>query len=239
MKAANLDLIQHVLSVPTMSFHEEGVATFVKWYSYALGLHLKEDKFGNLLVYNGSEPQGVMFNAHMDHPGFEVISSRSKNTLVAQWGKVDPRVCTGAKVIMYAGSGAVRARVGKRIAGRMNEGRPLFRLISQHRFAKGDFGHFDLPGFRMSRGRIFTRAADNLMSVAAILDLFTRLNASRLRVTGLFTRGEEAGFLGAFGAMETGIIPKRLPLIVLECSSARHAKVAIGDGPVIRVAISA
>ncbi len=235
MRAASLELIQHVLSIPTMSFHEEGIATFVKWYSYALGLHLKEDRFGNLLVYNGSEPQGVVFSAHMDHPGFEVVSSRGRSTVVAQWGKVDPALCTGAKVVMYAASGAVRARMGTMIARRKREGRPLFRLISRHRFARGDFGHFDLPSFRLSKGRIFTRAADNLMSVAAILELFTRLCGSRIRATALFTRGEEAGFLGAFGAMETGIIPRKLPLIVLECSSAKHAKVGVGDGPVIRV----
>lgn len=237
MKAASLGLVRRVLSVPTMSFHEEGIATFVKWYSYALGLHVKEDRFGNLLVFNGSKPQGVVFNAHMDHPGFEVVSvlSGGKNTLVAQWGKVDSALCCGAKVVMYSASGAVRARVDGKVAGQMHEGRPLFKLLSRHRFARGDFGHFDLPGFRLSKGRIFTRAADNLMSVAAILELFTRLHGSRVPATGLFTRGEEAGFLGAFGAMETGLIPKRLPLIVLECSSAKHGNVAIGDGPVIRV----
>ena len=87
----------------------------------------------------------------------------------------------------------------------------------------------------MKGNRIETRAADNLMSVAAILDMFTRLGNKAKGVCGLFTRGEEAGFLGAFGAMETGLIPKEAPLIVLECSSARHAKVGIGDGPVIRV----
>lgn len=232
-----LYLVEQVLSIPTMSFHEEGVATFVKWYSLALGLSVSEDKFGNILVRNGKKSSGITFTAHMDHPGFEVISSKGTSSEVALWGKVDPKVFSNSKVIVYTKSGTHRAKVGRQVSQKKYEGRPVFKMKTKFEVSKGDFGHFDLPSMRILNGRIYTRAADNLMSVAAILEMFTELMASKskAKVTALFTRGEEAGFLGAFVAMDSKLISKKYPLIVLECSSASHAKVKIGSGPVIRV----
>jgi putative aminopeptidase FrvX len=218
-----------------MSFHEEGVTTFVRWYAWGIGLSVKEDSYGNLLVYNGKKPQGPVFTAHMDHPGFEVVSTKGRKAHVVLWGKVEPEYFSGAKVIAYSNSGAHGGKVGSVVRGKKFEGRPLFSMTSKEPLTKGDYGHFDLPAVRMQGGKIYTRAADNLMGVAAILDMFTRMKSARTRAVGLFTRGEEVGFLGAFGAIESGLIPKDASLIVLECSSASHAKVAIGDGPVIRV----
>lgn len=235
MTEPNLDLIRNITNIPTMTFREDGVATFVKFYAMALGLKTKTDRFGNLLVWRGSKPSGVTFTAHMDHPGFEVIAGEEGSATIALWGKVDPKICEGAKAILYTAEGPKRVRVGKQSRGKKYFNRPLFIVQSEGMFAKGDFGHFDLPAFRTKGDRIETRAADNLMGVSAILDMFTRLGGKAKGVCGLFTRGEEAGFLGAFGAMETCLVSREAPLIVLECSSAKHAKVKIGEGPVIRV----
>lgn len=235
MTKPNLELVRSITNIPTMSFREDGVATFVKFYAMALGLKTKVDKFGNLLVWLGSKPGGVTFTAHMDHPGFEIVGGKEGSATIALWGKVDPKICEGAKAIFYTAEGPVRARIGKLEKRKKYLNRSLFSVKAKAKFAKGDFGHFDLPAFRLKGDRIETRAADNLMGVSAILDMFTRLGKKAKGVCGLFTRGEEAGFLGAFGAMDTGLIPAEAPLIVLECSSAKHAKVGIGDGPVIRV----
>jgi putative aminopeptidase FrvX len=235
MKLTNPELLGNVTAIPTMSFREDGVATFVRFYAMALDLKIKADRFGNVLVWRGSKPGGITFTAHMDHPGFEVVSSKGNAATIALWGKVDPAMCEGAKAVFYTAEGPVNVRLGKRTKGQTYFKRPLFTLQTKAGLDKGDFGHFDLPAFRVKGDRIETRAADNLMGVSAILDMFTRMGTKAKNVCGLFTRGEEAGFLGAFGAMETGLIPKEAPLIVLECSSARHAKVGIGDGPVIRV----
>lgn len=230
-----MTLIQQLLAIPTMSFHEEGIAAFVHWYALGIGLSVRRDRFGNVLVYHGARPSGVIFNAHMDHPGFEVVSSHRRAARVALWGKVDPRICQGARAVIHTATGSHRVRIGKRLQSYTAEGRPIFEVSSKHTFEQGDFGHFDLPAINMRGNLVYTRAADNLMSVAAILDFFTRLIETRFNAVGLFTRGEEAGFLGAFGAMDGAFIPKHMPLIVLECSSASHACVDIGAGPVIRV----
>lgn len=235
MTKPNLKLVRSVANIPTMSFREDGVATFVKFYAMALDLNTKVDKFGNVLVWRGSKPRGVTFTAHMDHPGFEVIDVKKGMATVALWGKVDPDMCVGAKAVIYTAEGPKRIRVGRREGNKKYLNRPLFSVKAEGKFSKGDFGHFDLPAFKVKGDRIETRAADNLMGVSAILDMFTRLGNKARGVCGLFTRGEEAGFLGAFGAMDGDIIPRESLLIVLECSSAKHAKVKIGGGPVIRV----
>lgn len=228
-------IVSTVLKLPTMSFHETAVTTFVRWYAAGLGLRVTSDRAGNLLVKYRGGRGGVTFCAHTDHPGFEVISSQGTRATVALWGKVDPRDFAGSKVTTYTDHGAVKGKIGRALS-KKHLGRICFPLKATAKVAKGDFGHYDLPGVRFRGDRIFARAADNLMGVSAILDLMTRLvkAKARVNVSGLFTRGEEAGFLGAFAAMESGLIPRRDPVIVLECSSAPAGKVNIGGGPVIR-----
>lgn len=232
-------ILESVLSLPTMSFHETAVSTFVKWYAAALSLDVKEDAAGNILVrYAGAgrKRPSVTFAAHMDHPGFEVVSIRGSRAVVAQWGKVDLKVVGGANVLFQGAEGPVRGRLSSKPLPRKHEGRATFALATKARLAAGDFGAFDLPRVRFAGGKIHALAADNLISVAAILDLMTRFvrGGARVNVSGLFTRGEEAGFLGAFAAMESKLIPRNDPLVVLECSSAAGGNVAVGKGPVVR-----
>jgi putative aminopeptidase FrvX len=236
MNQASKTLLEAVLNLPTMSFHETAVSTFVRWYATGLELDVEEDEAGNLLIkYRGGGKGGVTFAAHMDHPGFEVVSAKGKAGTVALWGKVDPKVFAGSDVIIQAEAGEIRGRIGK-ILPKKQLGRFCFSIKADEKIEKGDFGYYDLPGVKFSGDRISARAADNLMSVTAILDLMSRLVAkgARVNVTGLFTRCEEAGFLGAFAAMDADFIPRDDPLVVLECSSAAGGNCRIGDGPVIR-----
>lgn len=236
MRKNSKALLESVLNLPTMSFHETAVSTFVRWYATGLELDVEEDDAGNLLVrYRGGGKGSVTFTAHMDHPGFEVIRSKGKAGTVALWGKVDPKVFSGSDVIIQSEAGGIKGRIGK-VLPKKQLGRFCFSIKAGEVIANGDFGYYDLPGIKFSGDRISARAADNLISVTAILDLMTELVSKRTKVnvTGLFTRCEEAGFLGAFAAMENGFIPKGDPLVVLECSSAAGGNCRIGDGPVIR-----
>jgi len=237
MDGLSKTLIESVLSLPTMSFHETAVSTFVRWYSAGLGLPVREDKGGNLIVrYDGGKGASVTFTAHMDHPGFEVISARGKEGTVALWGKVDTKSFAGSRVVVHTSAGTVKARIGARPLANKHLTKPTFKIAAAAPIRRGDFGAYDLPRVNLKGGGIRAQACDNLVSVAAILDLLTRFakGGAKVRVTGLFTRGEEAGFLGAFAAMESNSIPKKDPLVVLECSSAKAGGVGIGGGPVVR-----
>ena len=238
MDALSRTMIESVVALPTMSFHETAVSTFIKWYAASVGLGIKEDRAGNILVtHRGGGRGGMTLAAHMDHPGFEVITAAGKRATVALWGKVKPKLFAGSKVRVNTAEGAVKGKIAKTILKKKYLGRQTFTLGAQGEIKKGDFGAFDLPALRIAGDTIRAIACDNLISVAAILDLLTRFVKGRagVNVAGLFTRGEEAGFLGAFAAMESGLIPKRDPLVVLECSSARGGGVYIGEGPVVRV----
>ncbi len=229
-------LLESVVSLPTMSFHETAVAAFVRWYAASVGIAVKEDRAGNILLTHKGGRGGVTFAAHMDHPGFEVVAAKGKRATVALWGKVAPKTFAGARVRVHTDDGPIRGKISKRILKKKHEGRFTFDLSAAGRVKRGDFGAFDVVPFKISGDRISALACDNLISVAAILDLMTRFakGKARVNVQGLFTRGEEAGFLGAFAAMESGLIPKGHPLVVLECSSAKGGGVEIGAGPVIR-----
>jgi endoglucanase len=231
------NLVESVLGLPTMSFFETAPATFVRCYAEGLGLEVLEDPVGNVIVNYGDKLKpGITFNAHLDHPGFEVVEAKGKTGRVALWGRVDSDCFRGAKVIIHTSEETVAGRILKGPLPEKHLGKNCFSIEAEKEIFAGDFGYYDLPAIKFSGDRIYARAADNLMSVAAILELLTRLveKKARARVTGLFTRGEEAGFLGAFGAMENKSVSKSAPLIVLECSSASGGGVSFGDGPVIR-----
>lgn len=237
MDGLSKTLVESILSLPTMSFHETAVSIFVRWYCAGLGLPVSEDKAGNLTVkYDGRGGGNVTFTAHMDHPGFEVIAAKGSSGTVALWGKVDTKTFSGSKVVVHTAEGPVKARIGTKPLAKKHLTKPTFRITAAAPIKAGDFGAYDLPKVSFAGGRIKALACDNLVSVAMILDIITRFakGGAKVRVTGLFTRGEEAGFLGAFAAMELKSISKKDPLIVLECSSARGGNVGIGDGPVVR-----
>ena len=237
MDKATKKLMESVLSLPTMSFNETAVSTFVKWYAAGLDLDISEDRAGNVIVkYLGGSKSGITFSAHMDHPGFEIIKAEGHEGIAALWGRVDTKFFSGSNVIVHAEDGPCKAKIGKPISGKKHFGKPCFHIKAKSEMSIGDFGHYDIPYITIKGDRISTLAADNLMGVSSILELMTRLVAKRAKVnvTGFFTRAEEAGFLGAFAAMESKSISKKDPLIVLECSSAPGGKVDIGGGPVIR-----
>ncbi|MFH1830436.1 MAG: M28 family peptidase [Pseudomonadota bacterium] len=238
MDGLSRTMLESVLSLPTMSFHETAVSTFIRWYCAGLGLPVEEDGAGNLIVrYRGkARDDNIIFTAHMDHPGFEVISATGPQGVVALWGKVDAKVFGGSKVVVYTADGQVKGRIGKRPLSKKHLSRLTFSIKTNGTFRKGDFGTYDVPSVKFQSGMIRALACDNMVSVSVILDLMTRFAKGRAKVNvaGLFTRGEEAGFLGAFAVMESKKISKQDPLIVLECSAAKGSAVDIGGGPVVR-----
>lgn len=69
------------------------------------------------------------------------------------------------------------------------------------------------------------------------MDLLKILVRKKVRadVRCLFTRAEEVGCVGCISFAEQNLLPKNIPIVVLECSSASAGNVQIGEGPVIRV----
>lgn len=98
------------------------------------------------------------------------------------------------------------------------------------------FAMWDLPACDVREGRIFSRACDDLIGCAAIVAMFHELErrGAETSVCGLFTRGEEVGFVGAMKLAAARPLPGDVVIVSLECSSEKGGPVKMGDGVIIR-----
>ena len=240
MKLAKVSqkLISDVVSIPTAPFQEHKVIGYVIRFCLKHGLKMKQDKVGNIFIRikRGRAKQPVVFTAHMDHPGFEVLSSKNGYAEVVILGGVNLDYFETAHVVIAEGDRLVRGVV----AGPLKKkwmGKPVFRVRTKDHVSRGTFGYYSLPGFRMKNEMIYTKSADNLAGTALLLDLLRSLRKKRSAcdVTVVLTRAEELGFIGAIHVADDRSISRKVPLIVVETSNAKAGGVLINGGPVIRV----
>lgn len=101
----------------------------------------------------------------------------------------------------------------------------------------GAYAMWDLPAFKVRKGRIYSRACDDLIGCTAIVAMLQELSESGAEAAcyGLFTRAEEVGFVGAIQLAQARALPKRVTIVSLETSSQRGGPVKMGQGVIIRV----
>lgn len=232
--------LRQILPLPTAPFHEDAVRERVLRLARERGLRRREDRAGNLLLEyrnpgRGSRPLG--FTCHMDHPGFEVVEARGRRARVRLLGGVDEKTLRGSRLVFAAGGRRVKAEtLSVKMAKDRRKEDTLLRVRSAEPLEPGQFGWFDLVTLSLARGRIRSKALDNVLSAALICALLDGLASAgtKAHVYGLFTVGEEVGFAGAMEAVKGRLMPRRLPLIVME-TSRELPSFEIGKGPVIRV----
>ncbi len=232
--------LREILPLPTAPFNEDAVRARVRRLAEERGLGIKEDRAGNLLLeYKnpGRRSKAVAFTCHMDHPGFEVMESRGRSAKVRLLGGVDEKTLKGSRLVFEDEGRRIKAEtLSVKMAKDRRKEDTVLRIKANEPLRPGQFGWFDLVPLSISRGRIRSKALDNLISAALICALLDDL-ASRKRkaqVYGLFTVAEEVGFAGAMEAVKGKLVPKKLPVIVME-TSRELPSFEIGKGPVIRV----
>ena len=236
-----MKLLRGVLSQPTAPFREDRIAALAFRFAGRVGLAAARDAHGNVLLrYQPLRRRGVahwVFTAHMDHPGFVTMRQRGRSVWTQFCGEVGREYFRGARVRLFAPGGDVRATVA---TVRRGNGSPWLtcrlELDKPAEVLPGVIGMWDLPAVRI-RGRVVSaRAVDDVAGVAAVLCAMGRIAARRPpgAVTALLTRAEEAGFVGALGACNTGQIPPAAQVIVIE-ASAQRSGARMGEGVVIRV----
>lgn len=259
---SDLGLLFDLLSQPTAPFREQQVAQFVREYLSREGIPHCVDRHGNVIVgvsgraqyeqlLSLSSPDPVrLYIAHMDHPGFHGLRWRGRE-LVAKWHGGSPvRHLAGARVWVADGQGfsgfgrlsnvklashgraldsATLQFVGRDAAGRRPQAQSLF----------GGFA-FRAPVWRVGQ-RIYTKAADDLVGVFAILKTARALQSRRKRglppFLGLLTRAEEVGFVGAIGHLDLGWWRgAQRPLLAVSLEASRTLPGAlVGGGPIVRL----
>ena len=213
-----LPVLRHIVSRPTAPFHEQAVAEAILGFLKELPhVSVRSDKYGNLVAcYERGGGAGHRqaprhaFAAHMDHPG---------------WVRVD-----GAAL------GPVVQFPDERHPMQFLGGIPEACLKNPQVRGYGRFAMWDLPEFRLREGLIHARACDDLIGCAVIVAMFMDLEESEAHgaCAGLFTRGEEAGFVGALKLASSGLIPEGVTIVSIEASSERPPA-KIGGGPILRV----
>ncbi|MCP4547836.1 MAG: hypothetical protein GY835_15345 [bacterium] len=232
--------LREILTLPTAPFHEEAISRRIKRFAAERKLKVREDRAGNLVVEYRKPGKGVSpvaFTGHMDHPGFEVVEVRGRQARLRLLGGVDEPTLRNSTIRLYTSTGTVKAEVRSvRMAADRRKQHTLLDVRCDKPVQVGDWGQFDLVQLSLADGKIRSVALDNVCSVALILALLDRLAAGRRKghVYGVFTACEEVGFVGALELVRSGILPKRVPLVVLE-TSRELPSFKIGAGPVIRV----
>lgn len=224
-------LLLAVLSLPTAPLHEDHVVAFVNAFAKRAGVHLRSDRFGNVILQNyvRGRPELVVM-AHMDHPAVEVVRVRGRDAVVTIRGGLAAKQVARARFVFYPERGEPIRGVGQGLDAR---GRIRIRAVQP--LPMRTFGTLDLPAPRVMSGRVKAPAIDNLAGCAQVLALLQAVRYSKHRVMGVLTRGEEIGFHGAAALVRHCTLPRNTPIVVLEASSAKAARVIIGGGPVIRV----
>jgi putative aminopeptidase FrvX len=249
-------LLVELTSLPTAAGCEDGVIAFVeKWVRRRRALALKRDRYGNLMIQRRAAGiakaarktrrplfHPLVIEAHLDHPAFVVTEVIDDRHIGADFrGGVEARYFIGSTVDLHHGSGVPRRGRVRTIDRRKDHLDDHYVTIAFPRrvaAAPGDVLTWSVGPSRITRGRLYAPACDNLAGVAAALTSLDLLLQSRVRpapdVRVLLTRAEEVGFVGAIAAAKGRLLPRDAAIVVLECSKALP-DAPIGAGPIVRV----
>jgi len=239
-------ILRDLLRTPTAPFLEHAVLQKVE--QRLEFMRCQRDQHGNLLALPRGRRAGghrrVFFVAHADHPGFVARRMLSDDLLLADWhGGVEPGYFPGSAVRFFLQDRPpVTGRIAKIVQWRQSRGRQkrvaqvAIRLARSATVEPGTPGTWAVMQFALRNDKVVAAACDDVAGLAAVVAAFVILSDRQtpLRAGVLVTRAEEAGLIGATGAVLTGTLPAGASVISVECSK-ETAAARLGDGPVIRL----
>ena len=236
-----LDILRELGGLPAAPFYEDGPTGCVTALLEGLDVSVRRDEYGNIVAHydrpGDARRPPVAFVAHMDHPGFEIVS-RSGGAYVAEaLGGVPAASLRKPTPVLVLAPGGRRIPAQAEPSGEQGSQRSVtVRLRSEEVLEPPVPVVFDLPDFALDGGLIRMRALDDLAGCAGILAALERLSVSgaEANVYAVFTRAEEVGLFGARLLAESGILPQQTLVVSVESSSVVPG-VSQGEGPIIRV----
>ena len=248
-----------ILSCSTAPFREAHVVREIEAQLTASKLPYFFDPHGNIVLGVSSHQQYMhritqrskeplrVFIAHMDHPGFHGLKWLSASRLKVKWLGGSPvkhlagsRVWLATEECAYA-SGTLRKIVLRKTRRAIESAEVQLDkpLPGKQLKAKQLYGGFEFSKPVWQRGkRLYTRAADDLAGVFAIIETAKSLGTKNLgSFIGLLTRGEEVGFVGAVAHFDEAYLAKaKRPIVCVSLEASRTLPGAIiGKGPVVRL----
>jgi len=245
MKRTWQQQILRILKIPTVSFHEEGVAREVaRFASRHAGFYdLRVDDYGNLWLLRKpakgkkKKSRRVLLQAHLDHPGFEVQEMVDEKTArLYFYGGMGEKYFPGSCIQFQSGKKWVKGTVLQ--VQRISQSIANFEVLAtlEAPLAPGTFGVWDLPQARLEKGIFWAPACDDLAGVGAILCALDEAAHRKVDFEGgaLFTRAEEPGCIGGLGAIKSGLLKTTDIVIACETGNFKYGGVVFGEGAVVR-----
>ena len=194
-----LNILRDLGALPAVPFFEDGPAAYVMELLEGLTVKVERDDYGNIVAHYdraGDARPPVAFVAHMDHPGFEIVSRSGGAYAAEALGGVPAASLLKPTPVLVLAPGGRRIPAQAEPSGERESQRSVtVRLRSDEVLEPPVPVVFDLPDFALEGGLIRMRALDDLAGCAGILAALERLFVSRAEadVYAVFTRAEEGG----------------------------------------------
>ena len=239
---AILSVLQRIALPPTAPYHEWAVLDAIRGELERGGILTTTDSFGQVhaRVAAGAAKRALIFAAHTDHPGFEVIEASGKTGRARVLGGFRQRVFPSDVAVTVhddAGGASFAAILSEPVTDiePLHNSTTVCRIRAEAALSVGQFAMLDLPAAEVAGDEVRMRAADDIAGCALIVSVLLALLDERTPhdVHALFTRAEETGLYGARLAAEDGLLPRDAYIVSVEASRALPGAEA-GKGIVVR-----
>ena len=238
---AALATLERVASEPTVPFHEWRALAAIRAELERLGLAVRTDTHGQVFAHlsRGRAKRALVFVAHTDHPGFEIVEATGSRGIARVRGGLRPETLRGAVPAVVYRDG-LRDGHAATVSGYVeglevpNWSSGYCEIAAERPLRVGDWAVLDLPAFERRGQELHLRAADDLAGCALILSVLAHLADEQraFDVHAVFTRAEEPGLFGARLVAAERSIPADAYVVSVEASNATFAPA--GAGIVVR-----
>ena len=237
-------MLERVASPPTVPYHEWRALDAIAAELRTLGLAVEADRYGQLFTHlaNRSGPsakRSLVFVAHTDHPGFEIVEANGSRGLARFRGGIDPAYFRASFPLIVHRDGTGGGHPAQGVNYVSDPVLPDWsagycEIRAERDLAVGDWAVLDMPAFERRGPELHLRSADDLAGCALIIAMLDALRDETrpFDVHGVFTRAEESGLFGARLIAEDERIPKDAYVVSVEASNSRYAPA--GAGIVVR-----
>jgi len=240
------ELIKKLVETVGPSGYESAVRELVQAEIGALADEMRVDALGNLIARKGAKAEGgmrVMLSAHMDEIGL-IATHVDENGFVrfTTIGGVRPHTCIGGRVQFLNGARGLIYMEKPESPDRLPSFEQLYIDVGATSRANcpvkvGDIAAFDRPFVELN-GRLVSKAMDDRISVAVMIEALRALKYSPHELYFVFSTQEEVGLRGA-----TTSAYSIDPEIALSVDVTRvgdtpkdiKMEVSLGKGPAVKV----
>jgi putative aminopeptidase FrvX len=239
-----LAIAEGLLAQPTVPYHEHLAAEHCLAFARDHGIAAGRDAAGNVLLRvetpGADLDHPLVLVAHLDHPGFVIDTvEEDRVSLTFHGGLGAENALEGAPIHFFRAGEREPSGTGTLVAAEEKGGRltGATAAVLDGGATPGGIALWGFPAWSVANGRITARVCDDLLGAAAILACLREIadaGPPGVAVSGLLTRAEEVGFLGAIEAIRLGTVPTGAHVLSLECSKAL-TDAPQGGGVIVRV----